>query len=167
MLVRWRAETVPDGLGLRLIAPEDLHATLCFLGWRGAQDVDEIWGACQVAAAEEVVELRLGDAMWLPKRRPRVLAVALEDRAGALTRMQSTLSRALAAGGWYAPESRPYLAHVTVARVSNRARPRARQLVPPPPLATRGSCVTLYRSQLGPSGARYEPLRTLELGPCS
>ena len=42
-------------------------------------------------------------------------------------RMHQPLARALAAGRWYVPEKRPFLAHVTVARVRGSSRPAARQ----------------------------------------
>jgi 2'-5' RNA ligase len=163
-LVRWRASAVAGISGLRLVRPEDLHATLCFLGTRPVGEIEPIGAACGVAAGEPPVESSFGEPLWLPRRRPRVLAVSLQDDEGALARLQSTLSEALVAGSWYAPESRPFLAHVTVARVAGDARVRALALAAPPADAIRCSRVTLYRSRLSRSGARYEPLTTVELG---
>jgi 2'-5' RNA ligase len=137
---------------------------LCFLGSRSAREIDEIAAACGVVAGEPVAEPRLGEPVWLPARRPRVLAVRLSDDSGALARLQAALSSALVAGGWYAPESRAFLAHVTVARVAKDARVRAPALEPPPAVSVRCSRVTLYRSRLGSGGARYEPLSVIELG---
>src|SRR5205807_10364112 len=76
----------------------------------------------------------------------------------------AALSAALAGGGWYAPESRPFLAHVTVARMAKDARIKPPSLEPPPSVDVRCSRVTLYRSRLGSGGARYEPLSVVELG---
>jgi RNA 2',3'-cyclic 3'-phosphodiesterase len=70
----------------------------------------------------------------------------------------------LRAGGWYVPEQRPFLAHVTVARVARGARIRREVLPPPPPDAVTASTVTLYRSRLERGGARYEPLASVALG---
>jgi 2'-5' RNA ligase len=70
----------------------------------------------------------------------------------------------LQTGGWYLPEARPFLAHTTVARVAKDARVRREGLEAPPPLAFDAGTVSLYRSRLGPGGARYEALRTVELG---
>jgi RNA 2',3'-cyclic 3'-phosphodiesterase len=150
--------------GLRGVAPEDFHVTLCFLGSRPVGEIDEIGAACGVAAGEPVVEASLREPMWLPRRRPRVLAVSLDDASGALARLQSTVAAALAAGGWYAPESRPFLGHVTVARVSARGG-RVRSLALPAPPAGEVVCsrVTLYRSRLSRLGARYEPLTVVSL----
>ena len=163
-LVQWRAGVVSEVPGLRPVRPEDLHATLCFLGSRPVGDVDAISAACGVVAGEPVVDSAFGEGLWLPARRPRVLAVGLRDDDGVLAAVQSALSRALVAGGWYAPESRPFLAHVTVARVGRDARVRAVELPAPPSFAVRCSVVTLYRSRLGSGGARYEPLASVSLG---
>ena len=93
---------------------------------------------------------------------PRVLAVALEDRHGALGALQERVVERLAAAGRHDPEARPYLPHVTVARVRSGTRP-GDALAAPPPLAFDGAAVTLYRSRLQPSGARYEPLSVSRL----
>jgi RNA 2',3'-cyclic 3'-phosphodiesterase len=163
-LVRWRESAVSGASGLRPVRPEDLHATLCFLGSRPVREIDEIAAACCVVAGEPPIDSAFGESVWLPRRRPRVLAVELHDEQGALARIQATLSSALAAGGWYAPESRPFLAHVTVMRVAKDARIRTVRLPALPAIAVRCSRVTLYRSRLSPSGARYEPITVVELG---
>ena len=164
ILSRWRAATLRETRALRPVPVEHLHATLCFLGSRPASQIEEIAGACGVVAGEPVVEPRLGEPVWLPARRPRVLAVHLSDGSGALSRLQAALSSALVSGGWYAPESRPFLGHVTVARVAKHERIKPPALEPPPAVEVRCSRVTLFRSRLGSSGARYEPLSVIELG---
>ena len=66
-LERWRASVFRDVDGLRPVAPEALHATLCFLGWRS---VDEI---------EQIVDRLRGSPTYraeLEGRRPRELAPA-------------------------------------------------------------------------------------------
>ena len=166
-LTRWRDRlTGGAGPSLRPVAPEALHVTLCFLGWRGEDEIDAIAAACSVVAPEPAPGLSLGVAVWLPRRRPRVLAVELGDAGARLARIQSALSFALAAGGWYEPESRPYLAHVTVARVKEGPR-KAPELPEPPHLEFHASRVVLYRSRLSRTGARYEPLANVELTPAS
>ena len=156
-LARWRSSVAASVPGLRLVQGDDMHVTLCFLGSRPEEEIEAIGAACGVVAGEPVADAEFGSALWLPARRPRVLAVALSDPEGAIGRIQSALSDALVAGGWYVPESRPFLAHVTVARVSRDARVRAVELPAPPEIAVRCSRVTLYRSRLGAGGARYWP----------
>jgi RNA 2',3'-cyclic 3'-phosphodiesterase len=163
-LARWRLTALEGIGGLRVVPHDDLHVTLCFLGWREAGEIDQILGACGVVAGEPACRLRLDGAVWLPSRRPRVLAAAFEDLEGGLGHAQSALSDALQAGGWYVPEPRRFMPHVTVARVAKGARIRALELPPPPRLELEGSRVTLYRSRLGAGGARYESLGTVALG---
>ncbi len=108
--------------------------------------------------------LALADPLWLPRRSPRVLAVALSDPAGALAAAQECLAGALVAGGWYQRERRPFLSHVTVARVARGAQIQPRDLDPPGPLEFSGDLVVLFRSRLERSGARYEALGSVRLG---
>jgi 2'-5' RNA ligase len=158
-LVAWRSEAVRGLDGLRLIAADDLHVTLCFLGWRASSETGAIAAACAQAAARwPGGELELGPAIWLPPRRPRVLAVELIDRQGGITSLQGALSAGLEAGGWYRPEERPFRPHVSAARVRRGARIPRREPVPPPSLGFPAGPVTLFRSRLSPSGARYETL---------
>jgi 2'-5' RNA ligase len=173
-LIAWRTREMARFEALRPVAADALHVTLCFLG---ARDEDEIAAiaAATTACATPVEELALGAALWLPPRAPQVLTVALEDPRGTLGALQSRLSSALAAGGWYAREARPYLPHVTVARVrgaaprrgARRSRagelPPAAELTPPPPLRFGGEALVLQRSHLGAGGARYETLARVEL----
>jgi len=122
-LIGWRAEATRGFSGLRLLDPEQLHVTLCFLGWQPLEARDSIADVCRaVASAGSVSELVLGQPLWLPPRRPRVLAVELEDPGEGLAKLQSELSLRLEAGGWYAPERRKYMPHVTVARVRRGAK---------------------------------------------
>jgi 2'-5' RNA ligase len=165
-LGRWR-EAVVGGSGgaLRPVSTESLHVTLCFLGARSAGEVEAIAAACGVLAGFSAVRLELEQGIWLAPRRPRVLAVKLRDGDGRLGGVQRRLSSTLAAGGWYEPERRAFLPHVTVARVRDPSRLR-----PPPPLPVlpelsfRGEVVTLLRSRPGPGGSRYEPLARVSLG---
>lgn len=158
-LVRWREDVVRDVEGLRPIRPRNLHVTLCFLGWCDVGEIDAIVAAC-ASVRPRLPGLALDQVRWLPKRRPRALAVAVSDPAGALAKTQAALSRVLERGGWYTPEARPFLAHVTVARASSEARLRATALTPPQPASLDRARIVLYRSRLAPGGAQYEPLST-------
>jgi RNA 2',3'-cyclic 3'-phosphodiesterase len=163
-LAGWRDQAVGSFAGLRPVAWEALHVTLCFLGSRHASELDAIAGACGTVASFDPVALTIGEPAWLPSRRPRVLGVSLGDADERLTRVQGELSQVLSAGGWYAPESRPFFPHVTVARTRKDARVRPVELPALPALSFVGSEVTLFRSRLSPRGARYEPLGSVLLG---
>ena len=81
----------------------------------------KIAAACLAVAGGGAPRLALGDALWLPPRRPGVLAVAVDDLDGTLGRLQASLSSALGSGGFHRPEKRAYRPHVTVARVRRGA----------------------------------------------
>jgi 2'-5' RNA ligase len=161
-LAAWAADATRGREGLRLIDATMLHVTLCFIGWREEGDAEAI-GAAVTGSAAAAPELAVGGAAWLPPRRPRVLAVDLEDAGGALAALQRKVSDALVAAAGYAPERRPYRPHVTVARVRASARLRPFALDPPTVAPFRGTALTLYRSFPAPGGARYDPVARVRL----
>jgi 2'-5' RNA ligase len=155
-LVAWR----PRDDALRLVKPESLHVTLAFLGWRDEGEIDVI-APLLAPLARPVEALEVERARWLPPRRPRVLAVELADADGALAGVQRDVSAALAGAVDWKPERRPFLAHVTVARV--RARPP--EIDEPPRLGPfAATSLTLFRSHMGQGGSRYEALARVALG---
>ncbi len=162
-LIAWSAPVVANTAALRPVGAEGLHVTLCFLGWRSVSEIAPIAAACATLGSSAPPSLSFGDAVWLPPRRARVLAVELVDSAGALASLQASLSSALEAGGWYQPEARPFLGHVTVARVRKDGRIGRRDLGSAPELSFGASSVILFRSQLGRGGALYERLSDVRL----
>lgn len=166
-LAAWGARVTGDDPALRLVGPEALHLTLAFLGVRSAADV----GPAADAAAGAVAggawpgALGLGDALWLAPRRPHVLTVGVDDLDGALGALQGRLVAALERELGWEPERRPFLAHVTVARVRRGRVPRGYDVPEPPqpgPFAAGG--VAVMRSELGAGGARYEALAAVGPG---
>ena len=145
-----------DAGGWRAIAEADIHVTLVFLGDH-PPDVVEPISAALSEAWRPVGGLRLGSALRLPPRRPRVAAIEVEDPRGELAALQADVSGRLAALGLHTPERRPFLAHVTVAR---RSRGPEGAVAPPAPGGEEldVSTLALYASRLAPGGARYEAL---------
>ena len=164
-LARWAAALESSDPALRAVRADALHATLCFLGQRPVAEIDAIAAACAEAVGPPVLELATGGLVGFPPRRPRVLAVELEDRSGGLARLEARLSAALAALGVYQPEARAFRPHVTIARVrGGRLGPGGlAQLGASRPAALsqarfEARTVTLFRSQTAPGGAVYTPL---------
>ncbi len=163
-LAGWAAAHAADMPDVRPLEESSLHVTLCFLGDRAESEAPAL-GAVVTDCARPVRGLGLSDARWLPARRPRVLAVALDDGGGELAALQRAVAEALVREAAFEPESRSFLPHVTVARVGRRA---SRHPIRPPALAVApaeraparfdAAALTLYRSHLGRGGARYEPL---------
>ena len=86
--------------------------------------------------------------------------LVLEDVGGAATALAADLGERLERLGVYRRENRPWLPHVTVLRF--RERPR---LTPPAPDLGEFRAVrsALYRSALGPGGARYDVLESASM----
>ena len=149
---------------LRLVRPESLHVTLVFLGYRPEREIEKIAAAAFDAPADPF-HLVPDAVLPVPKKRPRLYALGLEDSGGALGRWQEGLSRRLEAAGMYEPEKRPFWPHVTLARLKRGARAPGLELPQLPAELAKpftASRVTLFKSTLKPSGAVYEPLATAE-----
>lgn len=151
--------------GVRLQRPEAMHVTLCFLGEQPVGEVEAIVGAMRGAVGRRsAVRLTPGAPIWLPARRPRVAAVEVADADGEMAVLQRDVSAGLVSGRWYEPERRPFLAHVTVARIGrNGPRQPPEVPAPPPAVSATAESVSLYRSHTGASGARYEAVATAGL----
>lgn len=168
-IVAWGREALADP-ALRPVAPESLHITLAFLGYRPEKEIERI---------AAVVGENAGPAPWVelldPEQRPprgRARIYALPALSPGAEALQAGVGRGLEEAGFYEPEKRPFWPHVTVARVRPEARGSRRPAVvsePPGKLPERLSearvCrrMTLYRSELQPTGARYVPLAQVQL----
>jgi 2'-5' RNA ligase len=162
-LAAWRDSLVDGRDDLRPVAPEALHVTLVFLGWQDEAAAKAIGAAALIDA--EAPLFRASAVRPLPPRDPRLFALDLEDFEGRAAAVQADISDALAAGGWYRPEKRPFWPHVTLARVNRGRRrvPPLPDLPAPPASAFPASELTLYRSILRPQGVLYEPLARVGL----
>jgi RNA 2',3'-cyclic 3'-phosphodiesterase len=142
----------------RLVPSQNLHITLAFLGSRPASDVPAI--VAELArVAVSAREARLRPISYRETRS--VGMVVMEDVTGAATALAEDLGLRLERLGVYRREARPWLAHITVLRFRERLR-----LAPPPPELgeVRAVRCALYRSALGPGGARYDVLESIAIG---
>jgi RNA 2',3'-cyclic 3'-phosphodiesterase len=168
-ITEWGAGALVDP-ALRPVAPESLHVTLAFLGHRPKKEVEEI---------AAVVRERTGPAPWVelldPEARPprgRARLYALPALSPGTEALQAGVEQGLVEAGFYESEKRPFWPHVTVARVRPEGRGSRRPaVVSEPPgkipmeLSEARICrrMTLYRSELQPTGARYVPLAQVQL----
>jgi RNA 2',3'-cyclic 3'-phosphodiesterase len=183
-LAAWARSALGSGQGrgatrpLRLLHPDLLHLTICFLGARPVADVETIatvLGEC----ATPVGELTVGAPLWLPPRRPRALAVEVHDPSEGLARLHDIASAAVAEVTDWESDSTPagrgtsagakrarrFRPHITLARMRDGTAPSARELPSTPPLAFTPAELVLYRSWLDPQGATYEALAGVTLTP--
>lgn len=170
---------------VRVLDPELLHVTVCFLGDRPVDEIGLIEGAL-AECATCVGELHVGAPLWLPRRRPRALAVEVRDGlAGAgggtgsgvggagdhtesLAALHDELIQALGRACGFAEEQRRrFRAHVTVARIRGaRGKSREHEPLPATPAVSfMPRALVLYRSHLSSEGASYEALSSHTLTP--
>jgi 2'-5' RNA ligase len=157
-LIAWAREAVGGDRGIRVVAAEQVHLTLAFLGHR---PLDEVAGLSELVdsfAGQPAPALSTGAALWLSPRRPHVLTVAVNDETDGLTALHASVWDGLEELG-YEREERRFRPHLTVARVRHGwSAPTALPLPPTPQLDLDVRGVTLMRSFLGGGPARYEAL---------
>jgi 2'-5' RNA ligase len=168
-LAGWGGEALGDP-ALRPVAPEALHVTLAFLGYRPEKDVERVAAAIEECVAPAPLVSLLDPVAKPTPRRARLFA--LPAPSPGTEQIQSQLSQLLVAERLYEPEKRAFWPHITVARVRPEARgsrrPMAVERAPkelPEDLSEPfyGVRLTLYRSVLQPQGARYVPLAQVKL----
>ncbi len=175
-------ESAGAGRPLRLLDPDVMHLTLCFLGSRPVEEIAVI-GSTLSACAVGMGELSVGAPLWLGGTRPRSLAVEIHDDDGELVSLQAAVRDAISHTTDWETERRRFRAHVTVARIRGRTGGRVGRRMgghPPahrtpagdrfilpatPQLRFTPESVTLYRSWLSPDGATYESVATCTLLP--
>ncbi len=163
-LVAWAREAVAADRALRIVAAEQVHLTLAFLGHRPLEDVGPLSAVVEELAGWPLPALSTGAALWLAPRRPHVLTVAVADETGALAALHTTLWDALEELGFERDERR-FRPHLTVARVRRGWTPSTAPLPPTPALELDVRGVALMRSWLGEGPPRYEALTRAEFGP--
>lgn len=146
--------------GARWVAPENMHLTLRFVG-EVDDDLAEDLDAALAGVPGAPFDLTL-NGLGAFESRNRVRAVWVAAEAGPeLPALQARVESAAVRAG-FAPESRKFMPHVTVARLKNAPSGKVT-----PYLERNGGfrsgpfTVTdfqLFRSHLGKAGPRYEVL---------
>ena len=146
--------------GGRLLPAHNLHATLAFLGSVPEERLEELAALARAcAAAWEGGALRLEFGRLEHWARVAILVVTGEDADGRAHALAHALRDACVRGG-FAPDLKPFRAHVTVARKVTRAAPE-RTL---PALAWRFTSFALIESETRPSGSVYSVRASFVLG---
>jgi 2'-5' RNA ligase len=168
-IVAWGRRELRDP-ALRVVPPRSLHITLAFLGYLPEKRIGrlaEIVGSLEAGAPA----IELGEPVAKPTSR-RARLFALPATSPGAVELQGELEDELVGERLYEPEKRPFWPHVTVARVrpEGKGSKRPARVSAPPgglpqALLQPAVCrrVTLYRSELKPSGAEYVPLAQVEL----
>jgi 2'-5' RNA ligase len=146
--------------GGRLLPARNLHATLAFLGAVHEERLEELATLARLCAhswtqtAPRLTFQRLEH--W---GRVDILVVTGEDEGERAALLASSLKDAGVRGG-FAPDLKPFRAHVTVARKVTRAPPE-RAL---PELAWQFTSFALIESETRPSGSVYSVRESFVLG---
>ncbi len=153
----------PEGRGVRWVRFEGLHVTLRFLGPTPESRVAGLADAIRTTATGETpMTIRIsGAGAFPPHGRPRTLWLAMTDGVDRLTGVASRLDDALAEVGW-ARETRPFRAHLTLARADGvRAGPATaaalRQAAADIAIDAVLDRIVLFESITGSGRARYLP----------
>jgi 2'-5' RNA ligase len=159
---------------VKWVDPKGVHLTLKFLGNIPSRRVTEITEAIKKAAqglSPFLLEIS-GLGAFPSLKQPRVVWVGVGGELDKLSTLQQNIDSALAALE-FAREERPFVPHLTVARVREGAsaseRGRFGELVGSVAFEGRYridvEAVRLMRSQLTPAGAIYTCLSVVNLGP--
>ncbi len=158
-------------LAVRWLDPKNTHLTLMFLGDVDSERVDGVKQAIERATAGVgPFSISLGRVGGFPNlSRPRVLWVGVEGDLPALRGLQDRVEREMTALG-FPKEERGFQPHLTLGRVREEGR-RAPPLDAPAierAVASVGAGqtvegLTLFRSDLRPSGPVYTALGTFPL----
>ncbi len=157
---------------VKWVNPEGVHLTLKFLGNIPSKQVAEITEAIDKATkGTSPFHLEISGLGGFPNlKQPRVLWVGIGGEIDKLLRLQRNIDLALAPLG-FAKEERPFVPHLTLARIRQGASPKERksfgELVMSTSFETSYSVnvetISLMRSQLTPEGAIYTCLSVAAL----
>ncbi len=156
---------------VKWVEPQSIHLTLKFLGNIAVERIGEITMAME-EAAQGIPPFRLevkGVGVFPNLKRVQVAWVGVSGEVDKLSQLQQRIESSLARLG-FAPESRPFVSHLTIARLRNEAsldeRQRFGQLV----VDTRFEAgtfgvdaVSLMKSQLTRTGAIYSRISLVKL----
>ncbi len=172
LLATAQRQRLDVGRSLKWVDPESIHLTLKFLGGVDVELLASLERAVESAALGVAApRLRLVSLGAFPSpRQPRVLWAGLGGDLATVGTLQQRVEAELGKLG-FQPEKRPFTPHLTLARLREQAGPDERRAVAALTAAAPGVVelafiterLSLMKSELQPSGARYEALHTVHL----
>jgi 2'-5' RNA ligase len=149
------------------VDPGSMHLTLKFLGNVDVEGLPAVEDETGIAVrSSRGFHLVTGRTGFFPdQRRPRIFWLGLEGDVGALVALHKSIDETMSGLG-YARETRPFTAHLTLARLREEAgiddrtdfARTVQAQVFKPPCKIEVNSVALMRSQLTPRGAIYTRL---------
>jgi 2'-5' RNA ligase len=157
------------GLKMSWVRPQNVHLTLKFLGDISPAGSEKAQRAMlQAASASAPFDLAMqGMGVFPGIRKPRILWTGVGGRTDQLQQVYQALDNGLAAEG-FARESRPFKAHLTLARIKKSLEPEhllqaIQETGQYEPGWFRVSALVLIKSDLRPGGAVYTVMREIQL----
>ncbi len=157
---------------VKWVDPYNIHLTLKFLGNVAVDKLDDITGALEKAAQGIApFHLEIKELGVFPNlRRVQVAWVGISGEVDKLAQLQQRIESNLAPLG-FAPESRPFVPHLTLARLRDQAllaeRQRFGQLITGTKFeaanAIKVNALSLMKSQLTREGAIYSRISSVGL----
>jgi 2'-5' RNA ligase len=154
----------------RWVNDDKMHLTVRFIGHVDDERAGEVLETLRPPLPIAAFDIAFGGCGVFPRSGPpRVLWIGLKDGHPCLQVMHDEFNRRLLPLG-FAPENRPFSAHLTLARVKDAPRDAARALrttvaalrVSSPRCQV--TAATVFRSSLSPKGSTYTRLLTV---PCN
>lgn len=148
----------------RRVAPENWHLTLRFLGDTDAATGRRLVEALQANAFGPPFVVEFGGLGAFPRAlRAQTLWLGVQSGVPELRALAAAVERAVTAAG-FAPDDRPFAAHLTLSRLRPPADVRAvLAAVPATALALPVDRVLLFQSHLGRAGPTYVELAAFPL----
>ena len=168
-----QAQLKPGQFPVKWVNPYSIHLTLKFLGNVDADRTSQITEAtAEAVQGVSPFNLEIKELGVFPNpRRVQVIWVGVSGEVDKLLQLQKVIESSLAGLG-FAPESRAFTPHLTLARVRDRASPDERQKFGELIAGTKFEAahafpveaIRLMRSQLTREGAIYSQISSVELG---
>jgi len=156
---------------VRWVPAKNIHLTLKFLGEVSSNNLELLTKILFTEITRHrCFDITVGGLGAFPSiHRPRVIWIGVEAPPDLLALQRSIETEAVRLG--YTAEERPFSAHLTLGRVSHNASPdevrEIGQTLNDFKVGVLGTVpvdtVRLFRSDLGPGGAVYTPLKTIPL----
>jgi RNA 2',3'-cyclic 3'-phosphodiesterase len=159
-------KTQPWGHRVKWVQPENLHITLRFIGAANPTKVPELTDLAQQAIKKiGPFPLQLDSVRLFPSpTAPRVIATNIIPTAQ-LFDLANVLEEVVANSG-FAPETRPYLPHLTLGRITHYHAPNFQEDITINPARMSVEEIILFNSQKGDTNQQqYIPLEYLTLSP--
>jgi len=162
-------DTLRGTVSANWVPAANLHLTVRFIGHvpddRAPALLDALSPPIDLAAFDVALS---GCGSFPPKGPPRVIWIGLSRGLPGLEALHEEFDRRVRPFG-YEPETRPFSAHLTLARVKDVARGQSREVaeriraVDPHAAAFRVTQATVFESRLSPNGPTYHALSRVDL----